>query len=620
MAKQRQVQPRLKNVALRAAISTALASVLILPATARAFEFSLADGEVKGSFDTTLSYGALWRASGRSPDNIGAANGGTARSVNEDDGNLNYGRGDNVSSLFKATHDLDLSYRNFGFFSRVLYFYDDAVTRKSNLPAETHKRLDNDAQLLDFFVRGQFDLGGRNLNARLGNQVVSWGESTFIPNGINAINPVDVARLRAPGSELKEGFLPQEMLWASQELSDNVSVEGFYQFKFKKTRLDPRGSFFSTTDILSPGGDTAYVGFGRSNDQHVMSTTPFGAPRFINRDSDKDPSDRGQFGLAARILAPALNDTEFGIYAMQYHSRTPLASAFYGAAGTTPNTTASPNVPGVVASTASNPTAAPAQTNARYFAEFPEDIRLYGLSASTAGPLGTAIQGEYSYRPNQPVQIAPIELLLAALGQGDTMSGFTPTASTPNGTYVQGYRRVKMHQFQATVTKSIPQVMGASQLVTVAEAGYTFLDIPSDVLFAGPGASLPFANNLANTDKQTTGGYTTRNSYGIRLVARAEYPNAIAGINLTPRIAYSRDIKGVSPTFNAGTQAVNLGITGTLRQNWQADLSYTAFFGGRTFSGTTGAGGGAFAGQSYATTANALKDRDFIAATVSYSF
>jgi hypothetical protein len=32
-------------------------------------------------------------------------------------------------------------------------------------------------------------------NFRVGKQVVSWGESTFIQGGINAINPVDVSRL-----------------------------------------------------------------------------------------------------------------------------------------------------------------------------------------------------------------------------------------------------------------------------------------------------------------------------------------------------------------------------------------------------------------------------------------
>ena len=115
---------------------------------------------------------------------------------------------------------------------------------------------------------GGFDLDGRKLNVRLGQQLVSWGESTFIPNGINVINPVNLTRLRAPGSELKEALMPQPMIWAAQQLSDRLTLEGFYQFKRRQLEIDPRGSFFSTNDFISDDGDRVSVGFGRRNDQH----------------------------------------------------------------------------------------------------------------------------------------------------------------------------------------------------------------------------------------------------------------------------------------------------------------------------------------------------------------
>ena len=65
-----------------------------------------------------------------------------------------------------------------------------------------------EAELLDLYAYGKFDIGGRGLFVRAGNQVVSWGESTFIQNGINVLNPVDVGKLRAPGAELKEALSP----------------------------------------------------------------------------------------------------------------------------------------------------------------------------------------------------------------------------------------------------------------------------------------------------------------------------------------------------------------------------------------------------------------------------
>ena len=76
----------------------------------------------------------------------------------------------------------------------------------------------------------------------------------------------------------------------------------------------------------------------------------------------------------------------------------------------------------------------------------------------------------------------------------------------------------------------------------------------------------------------------------------------------------------MSPTFNQGVKALTLGLGANYRQNWQADIAYTAFFGGRTYSGTDP--GTVPAGQSanYASSANPLKDRDFISVSISYAF
>ncbi|MFX5839421.1 DUF1302 family protein, partial [Acinetobacter baumannii] len=130
-----------------------------------------------------------------------------------DNGDLNYKRGEQVSSLFKMTNDLDLNYKNFGAFLRISSWYDRAIESKSFAAGrgderEIKNRLGHDYEILDAYVRGKFQIAGKSTDVRVGKQVVSWGESTFIPNGINSINPVDVAKLRSPGAELKEAFLP----------------------------------------------------------------------------------------------------------------------------------------------------------------------------------------------------------------------------------------------------------------------------------------------------------------------------------------------------------------------------------------------------------------------------
>lgn len=568
----------------RTLLATAVSLAALASPSAQAFQFKLND-EITGSFDTTLSYGSIWRVTGQDAVNIATASGGTKPNVNFDNGDLNHKRGEQVSSLFKMTNELDINYRNYGAFVRVLSFYDAAVQGKEYNPNRANQgvirnRLGHDYEILDAYVRGTFKIGDRRLNVRAGQQVVSWGESTFIPNGINVINPVDVVKLRAPGAELKEAFLPVDMLWASQEITDNLSIEAFNQFGFKKTRLEPNGSYFSTNDHASPGGSYIAVAGG--------DNPPAGAAS-ITRIDDRNPRHRGQFGVALRWLVPALNNTEFGLYHITYHSRTPVVS---GSTGTTIG----------------------AAAEARYFTDYPESIKLYGLSFNTPGPLGIALQGEYSYRPNMPLQIAATDLLNAVVTQNTVGSCAPPGrcaigmgALAPNTTYA-GYLRVPFHQFQMTGTKSFGPRLKADQVLGVMEAGYTYMSLPDTingnrVVFNGPGL-----DRVAAT--QAT-GQATNDSFGYRMVLRADYLNALGPINVSPRVAYSHDVHGTSPTFVQGVKAATLGVTFAYQNRWQADVAYTNFFGGRTFSAT---------GPNTTSSSNPLSDRDFMAASISYSF
>ena len=679
----RQHRFALKPNLMSTSIAALLVSALFAPQAAHAFEFK--SGEISGSFDTTLSVGALLRMDTRDPTLVSIANGGTSRDPNSDDGNLIYDRGDLMSMLFKATHDLELKYRNFGAFLRASYFYDAIIRDENKLNSKARDILGDDAEILDAYVRGNFDIGGRNLNLRLGKQVVSWGESTFIPNGINVLNPVNVSRLRAPGSELREGFIPTMMAYASQEVSDNVSVEVALPAEWRKTKIDPASSFFSTNDFVGEGGDRAFTGFGRRNDLNgPLGIFPFNstAALWAPRSADREASDSGQYGIALRQFLPGFKNTELGFFHANYHSRTPFVSGYRGgisAAGTISNNLTAgqqaalgaagipafpgnsactsldiptfgalhsatniaalaPIVGGVANATslsALNATnAACASATARggagtYFVEYPEDIKLFGVSINTALPGGVAFQGEYSLRKDQPVQLPSAELLGAALGIGNQLTSTNPLAAAgvPYGTEISGYRRVKMHQLQFTATKAFGPTFGAEQLVTVGEVGYTYLDLPSNLKFAAPGCHLPQPGSNAGSafNSTSTDCFATKNSWGYRLVGRLDYPNAIGATTVSPRIAFSDDVDGSGPTFNEGAKALTLGVGFNYRQNWQADIGYTAFFGGRTVSGVdvpNAASGALPDGQvsSYASGTNPMKDRDFLAISLSYSF
>jgi len=574
----------------RSLLSLAVGAALFTPMAAMAVEFELKDGEVTGSFDTTVSYGALWSVTGKDKRLLARAKGGDRNSANYDNGDANYERGDLVSSIFRVSNDLDLNYKNFGAFFRVSSFYDHAIQNKDFNPLQADQRvirnrLGHDYEIYDAYVRGKFNILDKNVNVRVGKQVISLGESTFIPNGLNALNPVDVAKLRTPGAELKEAFLPTQMLQVAFDITDNMSVELINKFQFRETRLEPNGSFFSTNDFLSPGGDKVLLQAGGANEA---------SPVILQRRADKKAKDTGQYAVVLRMLSPELNNTEFGLYAMNVHSTTPSIAGRTGAA------------PG--------PFPGGAPTSAVFNAEYVEDISIYGFSFNTLGPLGVALQGEYSYRPNQPLNLVANNTLTTLLAQNGTGLNTGIGLIGPNAEVV-GYKKLKVHQFQMTATQTLGRYFGADQIIGVAEAGYTYLDLPKGIDFNGTGVDFT-TTPLGPTGVSSDLGIATRNSYGYRAAVRATYNNAIAGFNITPRIAFQHDLRGTSPTFSQNTQAATIGITADFQSNLSADVSYTNFFAGETIGATAGsppAGG-------FRSTNQALGDRDFIAATVSYAF
>jgi hypothetical protein len=190
-----------------------------------------------------------------------------------------------------------------------------------------------------------------------------------------------------------------------------------------------------------------------------------------------------------------------------------------------------------------------------------------------------------------------------------------------------------MTQAQMTGTKSIPAVLNAEQLVLVGEVGVTwFNDLPEGKKFNGPAVLLPAtqigANGIGTTPaslgsvQQT--GFLTTTSWGYRLAGRLEYANALLGGNVSPRLAWAHDVKGVGPSFNEGVKSLSIGASWDYQRQWLVDVQYTGYFGGRVYCGTDvpPAGQAVPPGQpaDYCSAANPLKDRDFYSISVSYSF
>jgi hypothetical protein len=585
--------------------TTAVAALLAFATPVQAIDFSLGT-DIEGSFDSTYSVGGAIRTKGRDSALIGVANGGTAFSINGDNGNLNFSKGDLIGLNARGTNELSIRGENLQLFTRFNYFYDN-INRSKTLDrtplTDRAKHLAGlDFDLLDLYIAGNFDVGDSPLSVRVGNQVLSWGESTFIQNGINVINPFDITKLRGAGTELREGVVPVPMIQSSFGVG-NLSLEAFYQLGWDHTEIEAEGTFFATNDFASPGGQFVYLGFGlptgpRDNPPG-LSRGPVGS--LVSRSPDRDASDGGQFGLALRYLATELNDTEFGAYYMKYHSRLPVLSARTGVFGGL--------VLGDYARTAT------------YFREFPEDIKLAGASLNTT--IGTtAIQAEYSYHWDQPIAIDDVELLFAALSPLDPFLGFPFPAGTPVfgrnqlGSFgfnqeITGWRRKDYSQAQATVTELLANVGPFDQIALVGEiGGMKIHDMEGKgvLRYEGPGTftnANPFFTTLRlQPATQDIAGFADAFSWGYRLVARGDINNAIGSISLAPQIAFNHDVNGTSPSpvanFVENRKALTLSMAANYLNEWSATLAYTTNWGGRPY--------------------NLLKDRDFLSLTVSYSF
>ncbi|MDK2777071.1 MAG: DUF1302 domain-containing protein [Pseudomonadota bacterium] len=630
---------KITNMGLRSMkkLPLSLAVSALAASSVQAVEFNF--GDLSAQFDNTVSYGVAWRTSDRDKGQImpgnGAAIGETTygSSYNYDDGTLNYSKGDIYTNVVKWSGDLELNYQNYGGFFRARAYYDTAIMDEDTdfkpLSDGTKDAAGKGAELLDAYVWADYEIGYTPINVRVGRQVVSWGESTFIQGGINSINPVDASAFRKPGAEVKEGLLPVNMVYTSIGLSTDLTLEAFYQLQWEKTRTDPCGTFFSTVDFVAD--DCSPVILGGTADERDMlafrdAEIEAGVPLsdrvspVTERLPDDQPKDSGQYGLALRWYSEALGDTEFGLYYMNIHSRLPYingAVTNYDTLGTITGT-----VGDQVNADATYDTYRPL-----YQIAYPEDIQIMGISFATSTEDGASISGEISYRPDMPVQWNAFELILAGTGTPWSRLYQARAAEADDitdlyGELTKGYDELDIWQAQMTYIKFFDRVLGADRLAVVGEIGMTYVnDLPStDEARYGRSGAYGIGNNggvydsvnhcaasgdataNVNTDYCTNDGYTTELSGGIRVRSILDFNNAFAGINVSPMLSVAYD-KGNGPEpgaqFIDDRLTVGLGVTFVYLNKTSVDVTYTNFSGGDY---------------------NQMVDRDNIALSAKYSF
>jgi hypothetical protein len=369
------------RVPLRAVVT---ATVALGCGSASAFTFS--NDSIQGAFDSTVSLGAGIRTASQSENLVsptydpatGARTGGGRLgqiSGVSDQGDINYNRGDAFTSYLKGSHELLLKMPSQGlaFMARGTWVADYGASHPTGAtsgqdlfaatPPEISGGLASDARsslrfqprLLDLWVSKTFDVGNQQARVRVGNQVISWGESIFEIGGVNATNAIDVNRASQPGAQVKEFVLPAPILSVASGLGHGFNAEAYVQSNWNKDYLPPVGSYWSTSIV---GAGSGAYGVGTV---HARNS--------------------GQYGFALRYQ-PQGTELNLGVYAMSYHDKLPQTSL-------------SPS----------------GQTIFR----FPEDRHMFGVSANF--PVGDwAIGTELSYRPQDAVPLNPASGCVAQNG------------------------------------------------------------------------------------------------------------------------------------------------------------------------------------------------------------
>ena len=537
--------------------------------------YTRADGSLIGLYTSPLVPGTA----------VGP-NDGLAGNHAAGDGNLNFEKGDRFSTPFKLITDIEYKKGRFGGLLRAKAWYDytlmdekvrvgsqannyngvrpglgpvanplcaPGTTWTSAVPCfpmsppgqnlwpeaelndrgfETEQQFTN-AMLLDAYVYGSFDFRGTDMQVRLGNQVINWGESIFI-QGVNQINPIDVPAARRAGAELKEILLP---VWAAY-LNwgfDWGSIEAFYQLEWANTSVDACGTYFSATSTLI-GADPASCGsitvvggqLGNLAPGTVSPIVPqFGSQPFLQANGTyvpaidgKEAKDSGQLGIAIRwpgreprhrvrplcdehpqppavFLRPDWHQSERHHGTLHCSGRADwydgipvpgCARAWWATTRTVRTGKCRPRprcigslMPVLEAALRRHPGRVGAPQDLKSgtgFWEYPEDIHVFGLSAAT-NLFSWSVSAEFGYSQNVPAQVNGNDLIGGSiLGIGPYRAETSKASRGHAGGYLAGYDTFTKEQFQVNAVKTFSNVLGAESFLIVGEVGMQSNNVP----------------------------------------------------------------------------------------------------------------------------------------------
>ena len=554
-----------RQVSSSAPFGFSLAAVLVLCSqAAHAFDIDTGNPDFKLRWDNTVKYSAAWRTQDPSSK---LTQGQVA--LNQDDGDRAFNKG-LISNRTDILSELDLSFQSFGARLSGAAWYDTEYQHDNDNddPARANQRSvaydeftddtrhlhGGDGELLDAFVYWNGEVAERATSVRAGRHGLIWGESLFFgANGIaGGMAPVDVVKAQSvPNTQFKEITRPVNQLSGTFQLTDDVSLGAFYQLEWEQTRLPGAGSYFSTSDTIGEGNERLIVG---APFPAFLGGNPSSPAAFFHG-NDKEARSSGQGGLQLKYSAETV---EYGLYAIQYHDKTPKLYL-------KPSTGA--------------PNFATGQIG-EYYWVYPEDIRALGASFSTTMD-EYSFAGEASMRWNMPL-----------VSNGQTVLPGVVADNDDDALYAVG----RTAHVNLNVLASFGPNFLARESGFVGEIAWNRL--------------LNVTKNRAALDPNATD-----DGLGFKMVYTPTYRQLFSGIDISIPLGISYFPLGKSAVVssfgpdNGGD--INIGITATYLDRVTAGLTYTHYYGAEDTN---------LNALSQFNYKQSLKDRDYLAFSVKTTF
>ena len=170
-------------------------------------------------------------------------------SANADDGNMNFDGGDVIDATQRLFTEISGSTDggldvNLSFVGSYNPINDINAPTWAPFTSAALDEIETNIDLLDAYITA--DIAEADATLTVGQYVTNWGESTFIPVGMNGLttNAIDLTKLRVPGAAIREALVPAQQITLSGYLDGGWSYEAYYQNGETHIQVDQGGMFF----------------------------------------------------------------------------------------------------------------------------------------------------------------------------------------------------------------------------------------------------------------------------------------------------------------------------------------------------------------------------------------